>query len=112
MNMPKNLLMLKEDENGGSKLHRFVAVVGVWALTYAFVKESTRNTMEWLDYVGYATGMTIMYAPVLAIKLIRAIKGGAADEAEARVEADRVLASAKVKEDKILADAKVEEEKR
>jgi hypothetical protein len=67
------MIRLMKNEQGKTALNRVGAVGAMIILSVAFIKEAGTNSLEWLDYVGYATGMTISYAPVAAVKLIDAM---------------------------------------
>jgi hypothetical protein len=69
------LKIARDPGTGNLKLGRLITVVGSLALTFGFYKESLSNGLVWQDYIGYATAMTIMYAPSKAVELINAIRG-------------------------------------
>jgi hypothetical protein len=66
---------LVTDDMGRHRLGKWITVLGAITLSGGFIKEATTNHLEWLDYIGYAVGMTIMYAPAKATDLIYALKG-------------------------------------
>lgn len=69
------LKKLVTDGQGRHKLGKWITVLGAITLSGGFIKEATTNHLEWLDYIGYAVGMTVMYAPSKATDLIYALKG-------------------------------------
>ncbi len=71
----KQWLKITRDENGK---HRWDKLVSYWScviLSIAFIKEAGTNTLEWLDYIGYACGMAISFSPYLGVKFIQAWRG-------------------------------------
>lgn len=70
-----NILKITKDLPDGHRWNRVISLIGALALTIAFIKSAYRDMLVWNDYVGYAVAMTIMYAPVAAVKLIAAMRG-------------------------------------
>ena len=68
-------MRITRNDEGKQSWNRIVSFIGVVAMSIAFVKESAVNSLVWMDYVGYSIGMTVMYAPVLAVKLLKTWKG-------------------------------------
>ena len=67
---------------GEHALNRVITVYGAIVLTVGFIKEAWSRNLTWLDYVGYSVGLVVLYAPVAAVKLIRAMRGNIAEPDE------------------------------
>ena len=77
--------LARDPQTGKMSLGRTITYLGCIALSFGFYKEAIVNGLVWQDYIAYATGMTIMYAPSKAIELINAIRGNATDPLPASV---------------------------
>jgi hypothetical protein len=64
-------MKITRNERGSHALNRVISFIGAMAMTIAFIKEAWTNSLVWLDYIGFALGMTITYSPVLGAKLLR-----------------------------------------
>ena len=85
MTLPEMNIM--RNEYGKHAWNRWMSVIGAIVMSLAFIKEAAVNSLVWTDYIGYATGITIMYTPVVAVKLLKVLKGetGSTAKEEANV---------------------------
>ncbi len=60
-----------EDEHTG-RLSRVAlgSLVAMYTLSYVFLKNSFGRNIDWMDFIGYATGMALAASPELAAKFI------------------------------------------
>jgi len=68
-------LKITQTCKGEHALNRIIAVYGSLVLTVGFIKEAWTRSLTWLDYIGFSVGLVVLYAPVAAVKLIRAMRG-------------------------------------
>lgn len=76
--MKLELKLLKEQDgpNDGMSLKRLIAFTGFILLSIALVFDAVRDGRVAAEvYVTYPLGVTILYAPQLALQLIKAWKG-------------------------------------
>ncbi len=74
------MLDIIKNEDGERALNRVMAFGAAVILSAGFIKEASSHHLEWLDYVGYACGMAVSYAPTAAAKMIAVMKTGKAPE--------------------------------
>lgn len=68
-------LKITRNESGHHALNRVIAFFSSVIVSIVFVKQAWSRDIDWLEYPAYAAAMLISYAPVLAVKLIYALKG-------------------------------------
>ncbi len=68
-------MKLIKNEHGQNAINRIIPVYGGLMLSVGFVKEAWSRSLTWLDYVGFALGLVVLYAPNAAVKLINAMRG-------------------------------------
>jgi hypothetical protein len=60
--------------DGRHAWNRILSIIGFFTLSSGFIKEASTKHLEWMDYIGYSIGMSIVYSPVLSIKILALLR--------------------------------------
>jgi len=73
--MKKKSFLLIQNEYGKTAVNRIGALLTMVILSIAFIKEAWGRSLGSWDYIGYAVGMAVSYAPIAAKDLISSLRG-------------------------------------
>ncbi len=80
--MKRDNFLLIKNEHGKTALNRLGALITMIILSIAFIKEAWGRSLGSWDYIGYAVGMAVSYAPIAAKDLIASLRGNGAGPSE------------------------------